>query len=495
MTKVFFIAFLAICIHTTMDAEIIRTRYSNGNILSIVNYTDGKLNGSYTAWYKNGEKATEGYFTNDKKEGVWREWYKNGQLAVEQNFIDGQLNGDIKVWYPNGIYRIKGSYTKNARDSAWIYYCDNGKIKNKVTFNFGIVSKWEYPNKQWYDSVDAKLGYVNDDLSSRKQHNAAKYLIIRLFNLVYLPALSKGDSTRWLWLSDDEHESFESNIYIGKNGLIRKFLVNSYGNSRNHGDKNGFMLVIFWQDHQKNLPHGKANGLYFQMYTFEKAKRRTEIKIIDECMFNASYQCKNNQVIENITNNSCPCLYFEDVWDNNIKVGKKQLYSDSVIFSSDFLFSISSQRKITGPIVKYIISNPYFDNDFNDSLKGDLKLISKIHKKTKKAPLLTGVSCIINPKIYWADVEARYPNGVICFKGKTSSNIFDKWQFYAENGQKIATGEYYSPDVYIPNFVYGYYNYAGITPKNGIWKTWKSNGKPLAWYNFYKGWLIDYKEY
>ena len=44
------------------------------------------LNGSYSKWYSNGEKATNGYFENGKPVGIWAWWDENGTLINKENY-------------------------------------------------------------------------------------------------------------------------------------------------------------------------------------------------------------------------------------------------------------------------------------------------------------------------------------------------------------------------------------------------------------------------
>jgi len=485
---------LLLCFHAHLKAETIRTRYSNGNILSEVSDTDGKINGSYTAWYKNGTKATEGYFVNDSREGLWKEWYQNGQIAVEQHFTDDQLNGDFQMWYQNGKCCIKGYYRKNVRDSAWTYYHENGKIKYKADFHFGIASQWGYSSPQWNDSTHTECSDVYNSTYRYKKFLPVEYLKTKLFNLVCLPGLNNEDSTRWLWLSDYEQESFEGNIYIGGNGLTRKYWANSSGDGRL---KVPLDISMFWQDQIKHHPCGRANGTHIRMHRKQSQYPRKLVTSY-KCAFSASYTFKNHEVTENIVYKTCPCLYCgEEFFDTaGNKDRKKPVSSDPHVYLSGLLIYLGSKNEVAiKGFINEILSDPYLNIGFTDTSTGRMKLVSRKHKNPNKKIPLFGSDFRINPQKYWFDVEAKYANGKTLFKGKTSSKLFGKWHFYADNGNKIAEGEYFYPDIHIPDFVYEYFIHFQSPLKNGVWNTWSSDGKPMARYNFYKGWLIGYKEY
>lgn len=44
------------------------------------------IGGSYSVWYKNGQKKMEGNINNDKKVGLWREWDEKGNLIEEIDY-------------------------------------------------------------------------------------------------------------------------------------------------------------------------------------------------------------------------------------------------------------------------------------------------------------------------------------------------------------------------------------------------------------------------
>ena len=53
-----------------------------------INYKNGVLDGSYTAWYENGQKSLEANFNNGKLDGLETIWYENGQKKYELNWKD-----------------------------------------------------------------------------------------------------------------------------------------------------------------------------------------------------------------------------------------------------------------------------------------------------------------------------------------------------------------------------------------------------------------------
>ena len=54
-------------------------------------YKNGKKDGLWIHWYKNGQKKNEGNFKNDIKDGLWNFWYENGQIEMEVTHIHGKI--------------------------------------------------------------------------------------------------------------------------------------------------------------------------------------------------------------------------------------------------------------------------------------------------------------------------------------------------------------------------------------------------------------------
>jgi|TARA_B100000809_G_C14876319_1_gene437473 antitoxin component YwqK of YwqJK toxin-antitoxin module len=76
--------------------------YKNGNKEGEGTFKDGKEDGLWTYWWKNGKKESEGTFKDGKKDGKWTDWYENGQKKEEETYKDGVKNGLFTDWYENG---------------------------------------------------------------------------------------------------------------------------------------------------------------------------------------------------------------------------------------------------------------------------------------------------------------------------------------------------------------------------------------------------------
>ena len=67
------------------------------------NYKDGKLDGLWLMWHKNGQKMVEGKMKNGKWEELVNVWHKNGQKREEINYKNGKpVEGSEKFWNSKG---------------------------------------------------------------------------------------------------------------------------------------------------------------------------------------------------------------------------------------------------------------------------------------------------------------------------------------------------------------------------------------------------------
>ena len=62
---------------------------------------NGKEDGLWTTWYKNGQKKYEDTHKDGKKDGLSTEWYDNGQKKKEGTYKDGELISE-KYWNKDG---------------------------------------------------------------------------------------------------------------------------------------------------------------------------------------------------------------------------------------------------------------------------------------------------------------------------------------------------------------------------------------------------------
>ena len=94
--------------------------WDNGEVLSQINYLNGKRDGACRYWYKNGTLMTEGFYKNGKTKGIWMSYHENGQIES------------------HGIYKYTESGVYSRKDGIWKYYYDNGQLQSESIIKDGV---------------------------------------------------------------------------------------------------------------------------------------------------------------------------------------------------------------------------------------------------------------------------------------------------------------------------------------------------------------------
>ena len=77
-------------------------KYLGGKSQLEGSYKDGKRDGLWTEWFRDGQKWEEGTYKDGKIDGLFTTWYENGQKEREGTFKDGKEDGLSFRWYDNG---------------------------------------------------------------------------------------------------------------------------------------------------------------------------------------------------------------------------------------------------------------------------------------------------------------------------------------------------------------------------------------------------------
>ena len=85
--------------------------YRNPNIVEIeVEMRNGKRNGEFHRYYKNGQLDTRCVYENDSIEGVETMYTANGCKSQETTYLHGKKHGPHTAYHLNGSVKIEGGY-------------------------------------------------------------------------------------------------------------------------------------------------------------------------------------------------------------------------------------------------------------------------------------------------------------------------------------------------------------------------------------------------
>ena len=88
----------------------IKKMYDSGEPRFLWECKDGKANGRYTAWHKNGTQQGEVNMKDGKLHGSWVEWHKNGQTSFQGHRQNNVPVGSDRLWWENGQLRQEQTY-------------------------------------------------------------------------------------------------------------------------------------------------------------------------------------------------------------------------------------------------------------------------------------------------------------------------------------------------------------------------------------------------
>ena len=103
-------------------------KYKDGQVKSIENFKNGKLNGEFKEFFENGSLFQIGTFKNGDMKNI-KVFYENGNLKFEQKLKDRK--GKYRGYYPNGILEVEGEVFQGDEIGLWKYYNEEGNLLKK----------------------------------------------------------------------------------------------------------------------------------------------------------------------------------------------------------------------------------------------------------------------------------------------------------------------------------------------------------------------------
>jgi antitoxin component YwqK of YwqJK toxin-antitoxin module len=98
---------------------------------------DGKKNGSFLVYYRNGNLAQSGYIIDNRNEGEWRYYYVHGELESRGMYAKDKPQGEWRFYHPDGSLKSYGTFKDGLRHGRWIQYDENGEVLNIYIFSYG----------------------------------------------------------------------------------------------------------------------------------------------------------------------------------------------------------------------------------------------------------------------------------------------------------------------------------------------------------------------
>lgn len=114
-----------------------RKRFSNGRLIQLNNYENGKLTGLYEYYNSEGNISVRGHYKNDNKHGEWKHYDNKNKLKELSNYDNGVLNGFYEKYNFKGIIEKKGNYKNGEKDGMWRFYNLYGSERSLIIYKDG----------------------------------------------------------------------------------------------------------------------------------------------------------------------------------------------------------------------------------------------------------------------------------------------------------------------------------------------------------------------
>ena len=117
--------------------RVVTEHDANGQLVSRVEYRDGKRDGLSEAWYPNGQLAYRRGYAQGRESGEHTGWWPDGRLHFAYHYRDGLIEGEAREWYPNGIqYRDFHYQGGHEEGNERMWYTD-GKLRANYVMRDG----------------------------------------------------------------------------------------------------------------------------------------------------------------------------------------------------------------------------------------------------------------------------------------------------------------------------------------------------------------------
>ena len=104
-------------------------------VMTIENYSNGKLEGLRSVFYPNSKIAEEIHYKNDSKEGLYKRYTESGIIIEESNYKNNEYDGLATFKDPDdGTIVSKGMFLKGKKAGNWQFF-SKGKLVKETNMN------------------------------------------------------------------------------------------------------------------------------------------------------------------------------------------------------------------------------------------------------------------------------------------------------------------------------------------------------------------------
>lgn len=104
-------------------------------VMTIENYSKGKLEGLRSVFYPNSKIAEEINYKNNLKEGIYKRYTETGIVIEEAIYKNNEYNGLAIYTDAEGNLASKGKYTNGKKTGVWQFF-EKGKLVKQMNMSY-----------------------------------------------------------------------------------------------------------------------------------------------------------------------------------------------------------------------------------------------------------------------------------------------------------------------------------------------------------------------
>ena len=148
--------------------------YRNGTVKAEGNRKNYQLDGPWIFYTAEGEKTVEINYSENKKNGL-QKTFKEDKVIKEEAFVDDKLQGFTRhYFFPNGELKMEVPFVNNQANGEGYEYSKDGMVITLLTYKDGVLTKKQSVNRT--DEQGQKQGIWMTFFPNRKVQSEGPYV-------------------------------------------------------------------------------------------------------------------------------------------------------------------------------------------------------------------------------------------------------------------------------------------------------------------------------
>lgn len=128
--------------------------YTEGSLLSIINYKNGQAEGEVTLFYPGTSiKLLDCSYKDAKLHGEYIKYFNTGRKMIEGNYKNGLRHGHFTFYTPDGFIDEEGYYHHGIKQGEWTRFT-LGEVSEQLNYIDGRPENYEDIMQEWEDRFD-----------------------------------------------------------------------------------------------------------------------------------------------------------------------------------------------------------------------------------------------------------------------------------------------------------------------------------------------------